>query len=99
MTTSIAFMKWTDQGVRGFRDTVDRFEQARDLAKGFGVEIQQIFWTVGGPYDLVAVMEQTEESQYSAFGLLLESMGNLRITTVDAYGPDEMRAVIAAAGG
>ena len=91
-------MNWTDQGVKGYRDTVDRFEQARELAKGFGIEITQIYWTPGGPYDLVAVLEQTDERKVSSFGLMLESMGNLRIVMADAYGPDEMRAIIAATG-
>ena len=108
MSTRIAFMNWTDQGVKGYRETVDRFEQARELAKDFGVEITQIFWTPGGPYDLVAVMEQTDERKVSSFGLklesissfglMLESMGNLRIVMSDAYGPDEMRSIIAATG-
>ena len=108
MSTRIAFMNWTDQGVKGYRETVDRFEQARELAKGFGIEITQIYWTPGGPYDLVAVLEQTDERKVSSFGvmlesvssfgLMLESMGNLRIVMADAYGPDEMRAIIAATG-
>ena len=108
MSTRIAFMNWTDQGVKGYRDTVARFDQARELAKGFGIEITQIYWTPGGPYDLVAVLEQTDErkvSSYgvmlesiSSFGLMLESMGNLRIVTADAYGPDEMRAIVTATG-
>ncbi len=97
MATSIVFMKWTDQGVRAYRETVDRFEQARKLANQFGVEIKEIYWTPGGPYDIISVAEG-EDKNSAAFGLALESMGNLRITFADAYGPEEMREVLATGG-
>ncbi len=97
MATSIAFMKLTDQGVRAYRETVDRFEQARELAGQFGVEIKEIYWTPGGPYDIISVAEG-EGKNTSAFGIALEALGNLRITFADAYGPKEMREVIATGG-
>ncbi len=98
MATFIAFMKWTDQGVRAYRETVDRFEQVGKLAGQFGVEIKQVYWTPGGPYDIVSIGEGPEGKSNTAFGLALESMGNLRITFVDAYDPKEMREVIAVGG-
>jgi uncharacterized protein with GYD domain len=94
----ISLMKWTDQGVRDYKETVDRFEQAKKLAVQFGVEIKEIYWTPGGPYDLVSIMEYSDQKRAVAFGLLLESIGNLRGTSADAYGPDEMRSVLAAGG-
>ena len=39
MATIIGFSKWTDQGVRNYRETVDRLEQAKELAKWFDAEI------------------------------------------------------------
>lgn len=98
MATYIALMKWTDQGVRDFRDTVDRYEQAKVLAGQFDTEITQILWTPGGPYDLVCVMESSDPKKSAAFGLVLESLGNLRTTWMEAYGPDAMREIITAAG-
>jgi len=92
-------MKWTDLGVRDYKETVDRFEQAKKLAVQFGTaEIKEIYWTPGGPYDLVCIMEYPDQKRAAAFGLLLESIGNLRCTWADAYGPDEMRSVLAAGG-
>ncbi len=96
MATGIAFMKWTDQGVRSYRETVDRFGQAEKLAAQFHVQIKEIFWTPGGPYDIVSVYEAPEGKSAKAFGLALESLGNLRLTSADAYGPEEMREVLAA---
>ncbi|MBA9002743.1 MULTISPECIES: GYD domain-containing protein [Thermomonospora] len=94
MSTGVAFMKWTDQGVRNYRETLDRYEQTKKLADQRGVEIKEIFWTPGGPYDIVSVAEAPEDKTLAAFMLSLESLGNLRITWASAYGPDEMREVI-----
>lgn len=88
-------MKWTDQGVHDYRETVDRFEQAQKLTGQFGVEIKEIYWTPGGPYDLVSVAQAAETKNLTAFILMLESLGNLRATWAQAYGPDEMRQVVA----
>lgn len=98
MSSSICLMNWTDQGVRDYKETVDRFEQAKKLAVQFGTEFKEIYWTPGGPYDLVCITEYPDQKSAAAFGLLLESIGNLRITWADAYGPDEMRSVLAAGG-
>lgn len=96
MTTGVAFMKWTEQGVRNYRDTIDRYEQGNKLAGEYGVTIKEIFWTPGGPYDIVCLVEGREERELASFVLALESMGNLRITWADAYGPDQMRELIQA---
>jgi uncharacterized protein with GYD domain len=98
MSSYIGLMNWTDLGVRDYKETVDRFEQAKKLAVQFGTEIKETYWTPGGPYDLVCIMECPDQKRAAAFGLLLESMGNLRMTCADAYGPDEMRSVLAAGG-
>ena len=98
MPTGIAFMKWTDQGVHTMRETVDRFEHANKLAGRFAVEIKEIFWTPGGPYDIVSVAEGKDGKGLAAFVLALESLGNLRITLTEGYRPDEMRKLIAKRG-
>ncbi|WP_433469410.1 GYD domain-containing protein [Spirillospora sp. CA-128828] len=96
MTTGVAFLKWTEQGVKNYRDTLDRYEQATKTAGEHGVQFKDIYWTPGGPYDIVCVMEAGEEKELASFILSMESMGNLRGTWCDAYGPDQMREIIQA---
>lgn len=93
MSAMIALIKWSDQGVRNYRDTVSRAEQSQERAGRFGVKLTWIYWTPGGRYDIVALFEGDDE-KIAAFQLELESMGNLRITSARAYGPDEMRKVV-----
>ncbi len=96
MTTGIAFMKWTEQGRRTYRQTVDRVDPALKLAGKFGVEVKEIYWTPGGPYDLVGVAEGPDIWSLSSFALALQSIGNLHVTWVVAYRPQEMREVLTA---
>ena len=98
MSTIIGFSKWTDQGVRNYRETVDRLEQAKELAKRFDAEITATYWTPGGPYDMITVLEASDTRKAAALALQVESLGNLRMVRVEAYGPDEMREVISAGG-
>ena len=56
MPTYVALSNWTQQGVTNFKDTVDRYENAKEAMGGLGVSFKDIYWTVG-PYDIVAVVE------------------------------------------
>lgn len=98
MVTGIAFMKWTEQGAHAYKETVDRLEPALQLAKQFGVEIKETWWTPGGPYDLIGAAEGPDIKSLTAFCLALQSLGFLDVTWVQAFSPDEMREVIAIGG-
>ena len=45
MPTFVLSLNWTDQGIRGIKDSLKRAQAARDLAKKAGVEIKQLFVT------------------------------------------------------
>ena len=55
MPTYISLINWTEKGVAGFRDTVDRAEAGKALAAKLGGSLKEIYWTVG-PYDIVAII-------------------------------------------
>jgi uncharacterized protein with GYD domain len=93
MPTYVTLMNWTDQGVRTVRDTVHRREQADALAEKHGARIEQVYWTVG-PYDIVAIIEAPDDESATAMLLELSSAGNLRTTTLRAYGREEMSGIV-----
>ena len=93
MPTYVVLMNWTDQGVRTARDTVHRREQADALAEKYGARIEQVYWTVG-PYDLVTIVAAPDDESATAMLLELGSAGNLRTTTLRAYGREEMSRII-----
>lgn len=98
MATYISLISWTDQGIRAFKDTVDRAEAGKQLAGAFGGALKEIYWTLG-PYDIVAVSEAPDDESATAFALTLSSQGNVRTTTMRAFGADEMKAIVAKASG
>jgi uncharacterized protein with GYD domain len=97
MATYVSLINWTDQGIKAYRDTVARAEASNALAAKFGGRIVSIWWTLG-PYDLVAVSEFPDDESGEAFGLALGAAGNVRTTTMRAFGADAMSAIIARTG-
>ncbi|MET7671852.1 GYD domain-containing protein, partial [Micromonospora luteifusca] len=55
-------------------------------------------WTVG-PYDLVAVVEAPDDETATAALLQLGGAGNVRTTTLRAFGREEMDRIVAKAAG
>jgi len=94
--TYIVSMNWTDQGVKSFRDSVDRASAAEVLLSPVGISFKDVYWTVGA-HDLVAIIEAPDDATLAAALLTLAAQGNLRTTTARAFTAEEMRAVIAKA--
>ena len=97
MATYISLINWTEKGVAGFKDTIDRAEAGKALAGTFGGALKDIYWTLG-PYDIVVVSEAPDDESATAFALTLASQGNVRTTTMRAFDADEMRGIVAKAG-
>lgn len=97
MATYVALVDWTDQGVKGFKDSVDRLEKNRDQLLAMGVEIKGIYWTLGA-HDMVSIIEAPDDQTLAAALLVTAGQGNIRSTTLRAFSADEMRGVISKAG-
>jgi uncharacterized protein with GYD domain len=41
MPTYVVLISWSDQGAKGFKDTVDRFQSARDAGAEAGVTLER----------------------------------------------------------
>lgn len=66
--------------------------------KGSGAKVLNIYWTVG-PYDLVAVVEAPDDETATAVLLQVGGLGNVRTTTLRAFGREEMDRIITKATG
>jgi uncharacterized protein with GYD domain len=53
----------------------------------------QIYWTLG-QYDLVTVIEASDEQAATAFALSIASAGNIRMETMRAFNRDEVQAIL-----
>lgn len=93
MKTYIALCRFTDQGIRSVKDTTQRADAVKELAKKFGASMSQLYWT-SGHYDLVAVIEANDEESANAFGLSIGAAGNIRTEMLRAFSKDEMNAIL-----
>jgi uncharacterized protein with GYD domain len=94
--TFVTLLNWTDQGVRNYRDTEQRADAFTAALQALGARLVNIYWTVG-QHDLVAVVEAPDDETATAALLQLGSMGNVRSTTLRAFGRDEIGSIIAKA--
>jgi len=98
MASYVMLVNWTEQGIQAYRDTLDRSETTRQLAEKLGASVKELYWTLGA-YDVVGIVEAPDDETMTAVALALSSQGNVRTTTMRAFGPDEMRQIVAKATG
>jgi uncharacterized protein with GYD domain len=94
MATYIILSSFTDQGIKGIKDTTKRADAVRSTAKKFGVKVSEIYWTLG-TYDVVAIFESPDDASITALALALGSAGNVRTQVMRAFDSDEMKDVLA----
>jgi uncharacterized protein with GYD domain len=97
MPRYVSLISWTEQGIKNFRDTVNRADDAARLAEKMGGKLERILWTLG-PYDVVTIAEFPDDETGTAFLLALGSQGNIRTTTLRAFDPEEMERIISKVG-
>ena len=97
MARYVVLVQWTEQGVRNFADTLDRASAAEQIAESTGAKMMEVYWTLGA-HDIVAVFEADDDESMTAAALKLSSGGNVRTTTMRAFGADEMRSILSKAG-
>jgi uncharacterized protein with GYD domain len=93
MPRYVTLINWTEQGIAGFKDSVDRYEAAQQQFEELGVKFVDVYWTLG-EHDLVTIVEAPDDESATAALLRLGSAGNLRTKTMRAFSRDEMRGVI-----
>jgi uncharacterized protein with GYD domain len=97
MPRFVVLIDWTDQGIHAAKDSPARVAQARQAFKPMGVEIESIYWTLGG-HDLVAVINATDSESLAAALLQLAGAGNVRSKTLRAFDESEFRTVLGKLG-
>ena len=94
MITYIGLLNFTDKGVQSVKDSTKRAAAAKEAATKFGVNMREIYWTLG-EYDLVCVLEADDEASLTAFNLAIAMQGNVRSRSLRAFSASEMQTVLA----
>ena len=93
MATYAILLNFTDQGIRHVKDTTKRADAFKEMATSSGVTVKNIYWTLGR-YDLIALIEASDDMTATALGLSLGKAGNLRSETLRAFTHAEMSKIL-----
>jgi uncharacterized protein with GYD domain len=93
MATYVTLYNFTEQGIRGIKETVKRAEANRKAAEKFGVTVKEILWTQG-QYDIIVISEASDEVSANALMLSTLKTGNVRGTTMRAFNSAEMEGIL-----
>ena len=94
MITYIGLLSFTDKGIQGIKDSTKRAAAAKNAATKLGVNMREIFWTMG-EYDIVCVLEAEDEQALAAFNLATAMQGNVRSCSLRANPAAEMDKILA----
>jgi uncharacterized protein with GYD domain len=97
MARYVALLNWTEQGIRGFRDSPKRSNDFSSLVESLGGTVREMLWTVG-QYDLVVIVDFDDEEAAVAAVLRVNSAGNIRSCTMRAFTAEEMTQIVRKAG-
>lgn len=95
MSTFIALLDYTDQGIRNIRDSPHRADQFNEMAERAGAKILGQYWTIGS-HDGVLILEAPSDEVAASILLALGASGNVRTTTLRAFEWAEAQGLIEA---
>jgi uncharacterized protein with GYD domain len=97
MPAYVNLVKWTDQGIKNYKDSLSRAADFAKLVESLGGNVRELLWTTG-EYDLVAIVELPDDETGAVVALRVGSLGSVRTTTMRAFSADEMGSIITKAG-
>ena len=93
MSKYVLLLNWTDQGIKNVKDTIKRAESFKSYLENKGGKLTDILYTFG-QYDLVATAELPSDEVAMLVSLDTGALGNVRVTTLKAFGLDETRRIV-----
>lgn len=93
MPTYVTLTNWTEQGIKNVKDTVKRFEAAKQAGAAEGVTLKEVYYLMGA-YDALLILEAPDDAAVSRVTLAAGMQGNVRTVTMRAFTKDEMAALV-----
>ncbi|MFQ6017716.1 MAG: GYD domain-containing protein [Kiloniellaceae bacterium] len=93
MATYIVLLNYTEQGIKNIKDSPNRLDAAKELARQLGGELKDFYLTMG-TYDAVAVCQLPDDETAAKMVLAVGSRGAVRSTTLRAFAESEYRKII-----
>lgn len=93
MPTYLMLFNWTEQGVRGAKETTKRADKFRAQAEKFKIRVRETLWTMG-TYDAIALLDAPDDAAASRLAIWMGSQGNVKTLTMRCYTAAEMEKVL-----
>ena len=93
MATYILLGTFTEQGIRKIKDTTKRADALRAMGKKLGVDVKEVYWTLG-QCDVAAILDASDEAAATSLALSVGSLGNVRTQLMRAFTEDEIGPIL-----
>lgn len=93
MATYVVLASFTEKGVHNAKDTLERADKFKEMAKKAGVTIKDMYWTLG-PWDVVTICEAPDDETATALSLSVAARGYVRTQTMRAFSAPEMKTIL-----
>ncbi len=97
MQTYIGLANWTDRGIQEIKNSPQRLDSAKAVAKQFDGDILHFYMTMG-KCDMVVISEFPDDAAAAKFVLHLSKGGAVRMKTLKAFTETEYREIMSALG-
>jgi uncharacterized protein with GYD domain len=93
MPTYVVLYRFTDQGRKSIKRTVNRAEEVRRENEAKGFKVIGHYWTQGR-YDLVTVVEAPDEEAMMSGLFSIAEAGNVASETLRAFSDEDMQRLL-----
>jgi uncharacterized protein with GYD domain len=93
MPTYVVLYRFTDQGRKSIKRTVNRAEEVRRENEAKGFKVIGHYWTQGR-YDLVTVVEAPDEESMMSGLFSIAEAGNVASETLRAFSDEDMQRLL-----
>jgi uncharacterized protein with GYD domain len=95
MPMYVTLIRYTEQGIKTFKDLPSRLEETRKAGEAVGAKLVAFYLTMG-QYDAVVVSEASDDETVATLALAAGGRGNVRTETLRAFTEDEAKKLAAA---
>ena len=90
MATFVVLAKFSDQGIKNVKQTIERADAFKHMATKAGATVKEIYWTLGSR-DIVAICEAPDDETATVLSLSVASRGNVCSETLRAFSQEDPR--------
>jgi uncharacterized protein with GYD domain len=98
MATYVSTVKFTSQGIKAIAETTKRAAGLKDAATKMGVNVKDIYWTLGA-FDGLLIFDAPDEQSATAFLLHVGSQGNVETSSGRAFSAEETDQILSRMSG